>query len=383
MEVKRTGYFKRIVSSFVGALVGILLFFGSFAVLFINEGRENLAEYARESKVFDPASPPGSDELIHVIDTMDAETYATDPYLNDGSYIYLERQVYFYGYEEEENRETRENFGGSETTVTTYSYERKWLKDPQKQSTFQGDSSERPVALVNYDQWIDEMPDGITNVAETITIGGTPVSSSQLMFSGAKDLELSETLVDGTMLGDNESVSSGVIYRSNSSGTSTPGVPEIGDVKIVFKVITNADRGLYLGAYEEGFLVPFYTEKDNVIHRFFQGVESREGAIDLLQTEYESALWMMRLIGFLMMFMGLLLVGKPVFVLISVIPIFSRIGRGLYAVLAFAVSLVLTLLTIVLGMIFHNTLLAIIVVLALVFAALFYLRNKRVKAEQA
>ncbi len=59
MEVKRTGYFKRIINSFVGALVGILLFFGSFAVLFINEGRENLAEYARESKVFDAGSLPG------------------------------------------------------------------------------------------------------------------------------------------------------------------------------------------------------------------------------------------------------------------------------------------------------------------------------------
>ncbi len=253
---------------------------------------------------------------------MDAETYATDPYLNDQSFIYLERRVYFYGYEEEEERETRENFGGSETTVTTYSYERKWLEDPQKQSTFQGDSSERPVALVNYDQWIDEMPDGVTNVAETITIGGTPVSSAQLTFSGAKDLELSETLVDKTMLNDNESVSSGIIYRSNSSGTSTPEVPEIGDVKIVFKVITNADRGTYLGAYEEGVLVPFHTQKDNVIHRFFQGVESREGVVDILQSEYESALWMMRLIGFLMMFMGLLLVGKPAFVLISVIRFF-------------------------------------------------------------
>jgi len=381
MAVKRTGYFQRIINSFVGALVGILLFLGSFLVLFINEGRENLAEYARESDVFDPQSLPGANELIFVIDMMDAETYATDDYLNDQSFIYLERQVYFYGYEEEEKRETRENFGGSETEVTTYSYHKKWLEDPQKQSTFRGDSLERPDPISDYDQWIEEMPPRETNVAETMTIGGTPVASSQLTFSEAKDLDLSEELIDKTFLNDNESVQSGVIYRSNRTGTSTPETPEIGDVKIVFKVITNADRGIYLGAYEAGVLVPFHTEKDQVIHRFFQGVESREGAIDILQGEYESALWTMRLIGFLMMFMGLLLVGKPVFVLISVIPLFSRIGRGLYAVLAFAVSLVLTLLTIVLGMIFHNTILAIIVVLALVFGVILYLRNKRIKAE--
>lgn len=34
-------------------LIGILLFIGSFVVLFINEGRENLANYARHETEHD------------------------------------------------------------------------------------------------------------------------------------------------------------------------------------------------------------------------------------------------------------------------------------------------------------------------------------------
>ncbi|MFP4187587.1 MAG: TMEM43 family protein [Acholeplasmataceae bacterium] len=383
MEVKRTGYFQRIINSFVGALIGILLFFGSFAVLFINEGRENLADYARESAPFDPQAPPATNELIHVIDTVDAETFAADEYLTAGRFIYIERQVYFYGYEEEENRETRENIGGSETEITTYSYHLKWLQDPQRQSSFRGDASELPETIEDYDQWIDEMPPEQTHVAEGLTIDGIPIASAQLKLSGAKDLELTEELTDQTHLTEDESVRSGVVHRSNGTENSTPESPEIGDVKVVFRVIDDDDRGIYLGAYEQDSFVPFYTEEGNEIHRFFQGVESRDAAVDILQSEYEAALWTMRLVGFLMMFVGLLLVGKPLFVLISVIPIFARIGRGLYAVLAFFISLVLTGLTILLGMVFHNTVLAIIAVLALVFGVIIYLQNKRLKAERS
>lgn len=37
-EVAQTGYLRNILNSFVGALIGLLLFFGSFFVIWWNEG---------------------------------------------------------------------------------------------------------------------------------------------------------------------------------------------------------------------------------------------------------------------------------------------------------------------------------------------------------
>ena len=49
IEVKTTNLGQRIANSFIGLLLGIALFFGSFVILYWNEGRIDFSQVARQA----------------------------------------------------------------------------------------------------------------------------------------------------------------------------------------------------------------------------------------------------------------------------------------------------------------------------------------------
>src|SRR5215212_6282824 len=56
VTIKRTGWLGNIMNSFVGVLLGIILFVVAFPVLWFNEGRTNMATIAKASVLVDGAS---------------------------------------------------------------------------------------------------------------------------------------------------------------------------------------------------------------------------------------------------------------------------------------------------------------------------------------
>ncbi|NLE04409.1 MAG: hypothetical protein GX638_06360 [Crenarchaeota archaeon] len=376
MRVERKSFGKRILDSFVGLLIGFLLFIGSFVVLFINEGHENLDNYARVASEYNQENTYDEGDLVYIVDSLSATSYAADNYLKDSDYIYVKRVVEMYAYVENEHTETKENLGGSSTTTYTYSYETKWTQNPQKTSTFQGDNNELPQDIPsNYDVWINNMPNSNSDVATGITIDGIDVASG-LDFSGANGLAI--TASDVKNLAGNESVSGNYIYRANNGSSSNT---KVGDIRISFIVIKASDKGLLLARYNNNKFEPFHTKKNSEIFRFFAGVESQNQAVQILNTEYKTTLWIMRLLGFLMMFIGLLLIANPVMTLLSVVPIFAKIGRFTYGIIAFVISLVLSAITILIAMIFNNIYLAIGVVVLLIVIVVLVLRSKKKKKD--
>lgn len=382
MRVEHTSYGKRILNSFVGLVIGILLFLGSFIVLFVNEGRENLAKYAKEAIVYESGGSFSVDQPVYIVGSLNATNYAQDSFLKPGNYIYLERQVEMYAYVEHEHSETKENVGGSSTTTYTYSYELTWTSSPKVASNFKGDSNEIPANIPSsYDSWINSLPEDQASKASGLSINGINVSSSELTLSGEKILTLSNELVNTESLSANESVSGGLIYRQNSQ-TGTINQPGVGDVRITYKAITNSDNGVLMGSFENNSFVSFMTDKDNTLYRFFAGVDTKNHAVNILQDEYKTALWMFRLIGFLMMFIGLLLFANPIMTLLSVIPIFAKIGRFVYGIVAFIISLTLTGLTILLGIILHNIYLAALFIIIVIGIIILILKKKLSKSKE-
>lgn len=372
MRVEKKSYGKRILNSFVGLLIGILLFFGSFVVLFINEGRENLSNYARLASAYEADQTYDEKDLVYTVGTLSATTYATDNFLKAGSYIYLERIVEMYAYVEHEHSETKEKIGGSSETIYTYTYTLGWITDPQTTNTFKGDDNEKPDDIPeNYNAWINVMPTHNISRGNGISINGVNVASG-VELSEAKQFTLTNEHVQN--ISANEKVSDGMIYRENSGTTTTPG---IGDVRITYKAITTADKGILFGRVNNGQFEPFLTKKDNTIFRFFSGVETQTQALSIFKAEYQRELWIFRLIGFLMMFFGLLLIANPVMTLLSVLPIFAKIGRFAYGIVAFLISLVLTGLTILIGIIFNNIYVAIGAVVLLIIIVVLVLKSKK------
>jgi len=375
MKVERKSYGQRILDSFVVLLIGFLLFIGSFIVLFVNEGRENFANYALKATVFDQTQTYETDDLVYIVGNLSATTYASDTYLKANDYIYIERIVEMYAYVEYEHTQTREKLGGSTETVYTYTYQLEWTQSPKKSNTYQGDDTEKPKDIpANYDSWIDSMPKNDSDKAKGVTINGINVANG-FDLSGAKQLSITKDDVQN--LTNNETVVDNMIYRANNGSADNP---KLGDIRIRYIAIKASDKGLLLARFNNNQFEPFLTKKGSQLYRFFAGVESQSEAVKILNSEYKASLWLLRIVGFIMMFIGLLLIGNPVTTLISVIPIFAKIGRNIYAILALIISLVLTSLTVIIAMIFNNVYLAIATVVILILIVVLVLQSKKKKA---
>jgi hypothetical protein len=99
------------------------------------------------------------------------------------------------------------------------------------------------------------------------------------------------------------------------------------------------------------------------LYRVFVNTD-REGAIQEMNTEYVVIGWILRLVGFLLMWIGLGLCFGPITAFLDVLPFLGSAGRFVIGLVALPVALVLSVITIVISILAHN-ILALIVLLGL------------------
>ncbi|MFC1639109.1 TMEM43 family protein [Patescibacteria group bacterium] len=160
-------------------------------------------------------------------------------------------------------------------------------------------------------------------------------------------------------------------------GQGTPASPEIGDVRVSFEAIRAGQTGTVFGELSGTSITPYLDEDNNRVHSLSVG--SRETALADMHSEYVFSLWMLRFLGFILMWFGLSLVLGPISVLLDVLPFLGRVSRAAVGLLTFVVSLVLTTLTIVVSRLLHSPI-AILISLA-VAAVLVVVLVKRFKKE--
>src|SRR4029453_9210776 len=89
VTITRTSWLGNIMNSFVGVLLGIILFLVAFPVLWFNEGRTNMATVAQASVLVDGTSVSEQTEgkQVAVAGTLAADELLGDPpYLAAGAY---------------------------------------------------------------------------------------------------------------------------------------------------------------------------------------------------------------------------------------------------------------------------------------------------------
>ena len=236
---------------FIGMIFGVLLFFGSFFLLFFNEGRENLGEVAEEAVEYDPEASYTEEDLVYITGSIHTESPVTDDYLLDNDYVYIERSVEMYAYIEVKKDDNDDTY---------YEYELDWTTSPQKPHTFDGRNRDIPDDIPeDYSRWIDEMPDTTGYMASDLSIDNILLSRQDLEVSNPRDLMLSETLVDEDALREDESVENEFMFRQNTY-TGSVHSPSLGDVRITYAVVSEEDSGILLtGVAEDGTFAGFRT----------------------------------------------------------------------------------------------------------------------------
>lgn len=361
-EVTQTGYFRNILNSFVGALIGLLLFFGSFFVIWWNEGRTNLALVAAESIPASASTIDATNEgkfLAVTGDLVAMEPVGDKPYLQPGAYLQLERTVEMFAWDEESRSETRDKLGGGSETITEYTYEKKWTSSPDNSTNFKDPNGHANPAMTVA---------GTTVQAPGATLGVFGLDLSALTLPGGDAVTLSAQ----TVLPDSGAkLDSGYLFM----GQGTQSSPQVGDLRISYTALRSPAAVTVFGQQSGERLTPYLYEKSSTFFRALTG--DRNTAIQALQTEHTLITWLLRGGGFLMIWIGLLLVVSPLGTVAGVLPILKQVTGFVTGIITFLVALVLWGVVTVIAVVLHNIWLALIAAVIVIGIVLFLLRRRQ------
>jgi hypothetical protein len=354
-QTTTTGYGSRIINSIKGVVLGILLFLISFVVLYWNEGRVDLSTIAKtatqiSSESVNTDSALGG-KLISTTGIFNSQEIIGDNlFLKPDKFIAIERKVEMYAWVESSESTSKKNVGGSETTETNYIYKKEWTESVQDSSNFkQPEGHNNPQGSLN----------SFENKVGAATLGVYNMDMTSIDLPSLSNLQLNDqnTILSQEALLANENY----IYINKNQG-STFENPEIGDLRVGYNVLKSDFSGTVFGKIDGNMISPYFDKDNNRLYRVFAG--TKDEAIATLHMEYTTSLWSLRLIGFLMMWLGLVLLFGPISVFLDILPIFGSLTRALIGIVALPVALVLSVITILVSMVIHN-IIALIIVLGI------------------
>ncbi len=316
-EVAEKGYFQRIADAFVGVLVGLVLFLGSFVLLFWNESRsvtvaKTLDEGAATvvSVPSDRVDPSNEGKLIHV-----SAVTATTESLSDPDFgvrlsgLRLLRHVEMYQWDEKKQEETRKKLGGGEEKTTTYSYIKTWSKDPIATSKFKQPEGHTNPSSFPYAE--------LDLRAENATIGAFRFGRELIGQLTAFDkLPVQESMV-AQMTATARArtrVSDSMFYLG-----SDPSSPQVGDLRISFQSIKPQAASVVARQSAGGFAA-YQAKAGDSILLVELGAKDAQAMFKTAKDANSTLTWILRLVGWLLMTIGLGLILRPIAVIADFIP---------------------------------------------------------------
>ena len=321
------GFFSRVGGALVGAILGPILILAAAVLIFYNESHASrVANSLREGAAsVVEASPAQVDagldgKLVH----LTGETKTDDP-LRDPDFgveytgVKLARTVAVYEWKETSHSRSTTNAAGTKTTTTTYDYEKSWNDHLIDSASFkQHDGHTNPASLAYPAK---------TFQAESVTLGGGYQLDPELVekIGGAQPLPLtaeSVKLPERTQL-----QADGVIYVGAS-----PDAPDVGDLRITEQTTPNGTVSV-VAAQQGAHLTGFPTKLGEPIALLSPGTQSAPEMFQAAQSANVVLLWVLRAVGFVVLFIGIHLVFGPISILASIVPFLGAlVGDGVFLI---------------------------------------------------
>lgn len=377
-EVTSESWLSRLGGAFKGIVFGLLLVAGAFVLLFWNEGRaverhKTLEEGAGAvvSVSADSVDPAHDGDLVHLSGRAQTdEVLSDDTFGVEARALRLEREVEMYQWEEEESTKTEKKVGGRKETTTTYSYRKTWSENPIDSGTFHEPSGhENPGSM----PWRST-----ERTAGRVTLGAYRLTPSLVgAIDRWEELPVSspETLPED--LRDRAQLHDGELYFPEGGGA--PGSPEIGDVRVSFRVVEPTEVSVIAQQAGESFR-PFQAQAGGTIELLELGRVSAAEMFEAAQRRNTLLTWGLRLGGLLLMAFGFGLMLRPLAVLADVLPpVGSLVGAGI-GLVSFLLATVFSLLTVAFAWVFYRPVLGVSLVVVAVAVVVFLVIKAR-KAE--
>lgn len=354
-QVTEQSWFSRLGGAIKGVLFGLLLFVAAFPLLFWNEGRavrthKTLQEGARSvvSVPADQVDAANEGRLVHVSGTAATKATVQDPEFDVSAtgVLQLRRVVEMYQWKESSRSRTEKNLGGGTTTTTTYDYDRVWSAEYFDSTRFNKVAEHANPPAVSYlsRNWL----------AEPVTLGAFQVPPSLAWKIDATSSFAIPTNgpLPGLLAGKGRRQVDGFYVGSD------PTTPQIGDVRIRFLVV-NPTAVSVIARQAGGSFDPFTARTGKPIEMLQLGTVAADLMFQQAERSNQWLTWILRLVGFFAMFLGVTLVLRPLSVLGDVLPILGSLLEFGIGLVAFLVAAPLTLVTIAIAWIVYRPLLGI------------------------
>ena len=379
-ETTTESWGSRLGGSIKGVLAGGLIFLAGFPILFWNEG--NAVKTARAIDEGEGAcvslesnakvDPEMEGKFVHMSGKADTKDVLVDDVFGvSNTAIRLERKVEMFQWIEDSKTQEKKKLGGSVEKTTTYTYRQAWVDHVIDSSGFKEQGHNNPGAM----EFESEKRE-----AANVTFGAFRLSEKQISKIGSEKAfafpnsftcKVARVQISGTTIYVPETGT----RNNEKNNRNVLSQPRVGDMRVNFSVVLPHDISLI--AKQKGDTFVDYTAKNGKkLNYLTDGVEDAAAMFATARTNNAIMTWLIRLGGFIVMFIGLGMVFKPLSVLADVLPILGdivEIGTGLVAgVIAFFCSLV----TIAIAWIFYRPVLGILLLVG-AGALIFWLVKKR------
>jgi hypothetical protein len=335
------GWMSRLGDAAKGILFGGVLSVLAVPLLFWNEGRavrehRALAEGAGAvvNASADKLDPALNGKLIHLSGKVSSPSPRTDPATGVAvSALSLVRTVEMYAWREETSSETKKNLGGGTETVTTTKYVKAWSATPSDSKNFKQRSYDNPAMPLKTETWH----------AADAKLGVHALSSAQVArLGGATDFALSGLpagLTSGPAAGLPDNLRAKAQFHEGGVFVGrSPVSPDIGDLRIRYKQVGSTDASIVAVQAPTG-LVAYKAKNGNTVEIVRNGLVPAKDLFQQAQSGNNMLTWILRIAGFVVMWIGLGLLFKPLAVLADVVPMLgSLVGFGT-GLLAFLIAL--------------------------------------------
>lgn len=353
-ETTTRSWGSKIGGSLLGMVLGPLLVIAACVGLWWNEGRavttaRSLTEGASVvvNVAPSPVSPGNEGKLVHVNGDLKAQGRLADPdFAVTSNAVRLLRHVEMYQWKEESKSETRKNVGGSEETVTTYTYKREWSGKPIDSSKFKQPGSHENPRMTITDRDI---------VSRDTTLGSFRLGDQAVRaFDTGTKLDVDPAVVETVRKNTRRpvNISDGQIYLSDN-----PGSPRVGDYRVSYRIVPAGPASVV--AQQRGSELSGYQSKaGDVILLAHIGTASAAEMFKAAQDENRIFTWILRGVFALVMFIGFVLAMGIFVALADVLPFLGNMVQTGTSLIAFLLTAILAPVTIALAWLFYRPLIS-------------------------
>lgn len=303
----------------------------------ISEGKRSVISVTPERVV-----PANEGKLLHTCGNLSTSQTITDPdfQVTCSNSVRLQREVEMFQWVESKSSKKERKLGGSEVTVSQYSYHKEWRSRPISSSSFKESGHDNPASFAVEDKYF-----AVTDAklgAFTLTEAVLSNMDSWLHY----DLPATYRPPHPYLLYTEQTPNSlPVIYKGKN-----PQSPQVGDLRITYNCISCVANEYSVLAKQTGSSLSDYIAKSGgqSLTTVQIGRHTPEAMLTQMEGWMNLLTWIFRIVSWMLMFAGLAAIFRPIVMLADTVPFLGDLvglGTGIFAfTLGTAFTLVVTAL---------------------------------------